>query len=389
MCKISNEINLKFISLIFAIGLYILYVKKILFATMNRRLTFRDACAQLGIAEEDVYDDSNGEEEEEEVGEVEDALLELQTDEEEKTAFDNEGDVEVFVEGESDSSDDEEEPVDRESDDEQDDNWVVSPSAISYTSQPMPTRRRQRNIITEAPRAIAQPQSEKESFECLVSEEIFRTILLHTNRKLREIQRNLHQVRYPTSMFSMEELKASIAIMLKAGCNRDNFTNLRDLWKLSDSRPFYRTVMSLNRIKLLLRCICFDNWHTREQRKVNDKFAAVSEIWEIFLRNARRIYIPGECITVDEQLVGYRGRIPGRTYIWSKPRKYGLKIFWACESNTGYRLNAIAYGGKEGNRVHHNLAQDIVLKVVEPWYGTGRDICTNNYFTSYTLANFI
>ena len=21
------------------------------------------------------------------------------------------------------------------------------------------------------------------------------------------------------------------------------------------------------------------------------------------------------------------------------------------------------------------------------WYGTGRDICTNNYFTSYTLAN--
>ena len=152
--------------------MYILYVKKLFFATMNRRLTFRDACAQLGIAEGDVYDDSNGEEEEEEVGEVEDALLELQTDEEEKNAVDNEGDVEVFVEGESDSSDNEEEPVDRESDDEQDDDWVVSPSGISYTSQPMPTRRRQRNIITQAPRAIAQPQSEKESFECLVSEEI-------------------------------------------------------------------------------------------------------------------------------------------------------------------------------------------------------------------------
>ena len=29
----------------------------------------------------------------------------------------------------------------------------------------------------------------------------------------------------------------------------------------------------------------------------------------------------------------------------------------------------------------------MVLKVVEPWYGTGRDICTDNYFTSYTLAN--
>ena len=89
---------------------------------MNRRVTFRDACAQLGISKENVYDDSNGEEEEEvEVGEIEHALLELQTDEEEKTAVDDEGDVEVFVEGESDSSDDEEKPVDRESDDEQDD----------------------------------------------------------------------------------------------------------------------------------------------------------------------------------------------------------------------------------------------------------------------------
>ena len=92
----------------------------------------------------------------------------------------------------------------------------------------MPVRRRQRNIINEAPKAIAQPQNVKKSFECLVSEEIFRTILFYTNRKLREIRKNLHQVRYPTSIFSMDELKANIAIMLRAGCNRDNFTYLRD-----------------------------------------------------------------------------------------------------------------------------------------------------------------
>ena len=104
-------------------------------------------------------------------------------------------------------------------------------------------------VITETPRAIAQPQSENESFECLVSEEIFRTILLHTNRKLRETQRNIHQVRYSTSMFSVVELKASIAIMLRAGCDRDNITDIKDLCKPSDSRPFYRIVLSLNRIK--------------------------------------------------------------------------------------------------------------------------------------------
>ena len=85
---------------------------------MNRRLTFCNACTLLDISEEDAYNYRNGKEEEE-VGEVEDTSLELQTDEEEDTAVDDEGDVEVFVKGEYDSSDNEEEPADPESDDEQ------------------------------------------------------------------------------------------------------------------------------------------------------------------------------------------------------------------------------------------------------------------------------
>ena len=380
---------------------------------MDKPLTFRETCDQLGITD-DVFNDSD--ENEEKLNENKDISMEPSVDEEEDTAddedeplqlienedalseppvneeddatADDEGDVEVFVERESDSSDNDEDLVDSEGEMDQDNDRILSPGGISYTPRPIPTRRRLRNVITETPRAVVCPQSEKESFECLVSEEILRTVLMHTNRKVREIRRNLHS-RYSTNAFSMEDLKAGIAIVLRAGRDRDNFSDLNDLWNPSDSRPFYRTVMPLNRLKLLLRCLRFDDWHTCDERKRVDKFAAVSKIWNIFLRNARRVYIPGECITVDEQLVGCRGRIPGQIYMPSKPRKYGLKIFWACESSTGYGLNAVAYGGKEGNRVHHNLAQDIVLKVVEPWYGTGRDVCTDNYFTSYSLAQLL
>ena len=105
--------------------------------------------------------------------------------------------------------------------------------------------------------------------------------------------------------------------------------------------------MSFVRFKFLLSCLRFDNWHTREEKKVHNKFAAVVEIWDIFLINLRRTYIPDDRTTVDEQLVGYRGRIPDRTYIPSKPRKYGLKIFWACESSSGYALNGILYLAKK------------------------------------------
>ena len=92
---------------------------------------------------------------------------------------------------------------------------------------------------------------------------------------------------------------------------------------------------------------------------------------------------------MDELLVRYRGRIPDGTYILSKPRKYGLKMFWACESSSGYVLNGLRYGDKEGDQVHRNLKQDIVTRLLEPYFGKDRDVCTDNIFTSYNLAKLL
>ena len=129
---------------------------------------------------------------------------------------------------------------------------------------------------------------------------------MHTNRKAREIRRTLSKLQ-PFKTFSIDELKAGLAIILQAGNDRDNFTKLDNLWQPEDSKTFYRAVMSLVRFKFLLRSLQFDNWHTRKERKIHNKFAAIAEIWDIFLINLRRAYIPDDCITVDEQLVGYRG----------------------------------------------------------------------------------
>jgi hypothetical protein len=53
---------------------------------------------------------------------------------------------------------------------------------------------------------------------------------------------------------------------------------------------------------------------------VNNKFAAICEIWEIFLLSIRRVWIYDESITIDKQLLAYRGRVPGPTY--------ASAIFW-------------------------------------------------------------
>ena len=90
---------------------------------------------------------------------------------------------------------------------------------------------------------------------------------------------------------------------------------------------------------------------------------------------------------MDEELVGYHGKIPGRTYMPSKPRKYGVKFFWLCEATTGFALKGMIYSGREfGSGPHRNLANDIVIKLCLVYFGTGRDIYVDLYFTSRALV---
>lgn len=45
-----------------------------------------------------------------------------------------------------------------------------------------------------------------------------------------------------------------------------------------------------------------------------------------------KLYYPGENVTQDEQLVGFRGRCHFKQYILSKPAKYRIKIWTLCDS---------------------------------------------------------
>ena len=53
----------------------------------------------------------------------------------------------------------------------------------------------------------------------------------------------------------------------------------------------------------------------RAERQAVDRLAAIKDVWLLFLDQLKQHFVPDANITVDEQLVGYRGRAPGRTYI--------------------------------------------------------------------------
>lgn len=61
-------------------------------------------------------------------------------------------------------------------------------------------------------------------------------------------------------------------------------------------------------------------------------------ILDIFIETCRKSYVT--YITIDEQLMAFRGRCPLRMDIPNKPAKYGIKIIMVCESSTKYMIDA-------------------------------------------------
>lgn len=95
-------------------------------------------------------------------------------------------------------------------------------------------------------------------------------------------------------------------------------------------------------------------------------------------RTAQRS-IPSECMTVDEQLVPFRGRCPFLQYM--------PKIFWICNAKNAYAFDVIIYTGKKiAMPVEKGLAQNVVLELVVQIEQSGRNITCDNYFISIPLA---
>lgn len=144
--------------------------------------------------------------------------------------------------------------------------------------------------------------------------------------------------------------------------------------------------MPLNRFTFLLVALWFHSICTRDARKP-DKFCHIREISETFIQNCQNCYILNESLTIDEMLVGFRGRCFFCVYMKSKLNKYGLKILCLCDAKTPYLLNTFVYTLKSENRQPYprKLRTRTVLSLIDPVKNTNRNITADNWFISTEL----
>lgn len=181
-----------------------------------------------------------------------------------------------------------------------------------------------------------------------------------------------------------------IGLLYLAGVKKSSHVNLKDLWA-TDGLGFelFRCVMSLPRFEFLLTAIRFDSIATRDQRKQVDRLAPVREMFTYLVENFNKYYSVGHLVTLDEKLEAFRGICPFRQYIPNKPAKYVVKLFALVDARMTYTLNLEIYAGKQpaGPFQVSNAPKDVTLRMIQQIEDSGRNLTTDNWYTSVPLAN--
>ncbi|KAK3894969.1 hypothetical protein Pcinc_001262 [Petrolisthes cinctipes] len=234
-------------------------------------------------------------------------------------------------------------------------------------------------------RTVRDPLS---AFLLFFPDEVIREIVEWTNRKI-EVSRRAYKTKdHKVANTNELEMKAFIGCLIMTGCQKSNHLSYKELWSPNYGCPVYRSAMSSTRFEFLVECLRFDNSDTREERRKTDKFAPIRSLWRRFIRRSGQLYVPGEYLTIDEQLLSFRGRCGFRMYIPNKPAKYGLKLVLCCDAQTKYLVGGIPYAGKQEPPPQGNLSLGhyYVRELMRPYFESNRNVTVDNWFTSIPLT---
>ena len=259
---------------------------------------------------------------------------------------------------------------------------------------------------SSGPSAIARSvNNESDSFKFFITDEISQIIIKWTNQRIDRIIQSLRERATRVNIgFKIEsymhqitesELHAFYGLLVTMAMKQDNMISLKELWSedVEFSTPIYDGAMSRNRFEWINRAMRFDDMDTRQQRKNNDKLAAIREIIELFRERCRTGYNCTGYWTIDERIVPCKGRCPFRVYMPNKPDSYGILLYVLASAEERYIKDFIVYLGKEievvDGELHSVVTKDLGMKVVLELMSKpprGQHVTTDNFFTSYKLA---
>ena len=108
----------------------------------------------------------------------------------------------------------------------------------------------------------------------------------------------------------------------------------------------FNRVTPRNRFQLILQFLHFaGNSQCNANGPNRDKLNKVRAIIQYLVSMLKSVYIPEEHISIDEELILWKGKLLFKQYIVLERAILGIKMFSLCET-TGYLWNSYVYLGK-------------------------------------------
>ena len=165
---------------------------------------------------------------------------------------------------------------------------------------------------------------------------------------------------------------------------------VKDYWSTNPfiCTPFPGSVMSRNRFTAILSSLHVNDNSTSIPRNQpgHDPMHKLRPFMDHLLQQFPNSFAPSECLTIDEGVCGFRGRVVFRVYIKNKPDKYGIKMFTLCDARTGYVLRIEVYTGKS---TQDNSIVGLFQRLLAGYFDKGYTIYMDRYYSSPIVFDFL
>ena len=184
------------------------------------------------------------------------------------------------------------------------------------------------------------------------------------------------------------EFKVFLGVVILIDVYKFNNESVAQSWSTLDGQPISNRPTSRKRYRQILHVFRFGQSQSRRRHRSSDKLQPIRKVFETRDSYLSDSYCTcGPSMTVDEQLVSFKGRCHFKQYIPSKPGKYGIKIWTICDSTCFYTWKIQVYIVKDGGSGQEtNQGTRVVLDLVEAIENSGQNITCDNFFTDLSLA---
>ena len=187
------------------------------------------------------------------------------------------------------------------------------------------------------------------------------------------------------------EMKLFLGIHLAMGVHKLPY--VEDYWSLHPllGAPGIVQGMSIRRFKALQSCLHLnDNSKAKKRGEPGyDKLHKIRPMVESIRANCRQHYRLHREVSIDEAMVGFKGRSSMKQYCPNKPTKRGYKVWALCDAHNRYLYNFEVYCGATPGVTEHGLGASVVRNLSEPILEKSHFVFFDNYFSSVPLAAYL